>query len=606
MLRTIYLITIFFLLFNSANSQTDRLFIATSKQSFQLFTPIEVELKTLRFSNCNNILSCTMEVFDSNLRIVYSSKYALNREPEIFRFSMPDTCGKGNYLLNAYISNLDSNLEDHISSALIYYGNYQESQFLAQKKCFIKVMPESSKALYNFTNRFIVQISSKDSIPIMRDFFVRNQNGLLVAKGKTNFSGITVVDIPNIEGDRYSITAFNCDTIQLSGFEYDGFAIQATGKEKLQIALLKGEKEQLQQVKLMVYKDSLLISETPIHFQNDIAIIETLIDVAPLANQLVLMKLVDLNNNLLCTQSYWLTEHPEPAALIIKNFDSEKVGNNVLNVPTNSFSLYFQTSIPSGEKISYQLLNEKAEIITIGQSIVNNSGHVEIANCNFYGNATASFFINPKYKNPILTFVNKSPIHNNLFSKARKYFPINNIPSNTPLVNYTFKNDTLTNHSPLPEVVVKTFSKTRIQEMEEKYITSALFKSIMSTDIVVEDDPSAINYNNRFFDYLVKYIPGLKWDNGKQSFSYRNGSVDIFVDETINKPVPESMLDIAYIKFIKGSFRGSNQSRNAGPLTVGSGYNVGVTGYISIYTKKFDANNSKSIKLNVAVEGFKN
>ncbi|KAF0241779.1 MAG: hypothetical protein FD183_587, partial [Chitinophagaceae bacterium] len=63
---------------------------------------------------------------------------------------------------------------------------------------------------------------------------------------------------------------------------------------------------------------------------------------------------------------------------------------------------------------------------------------------------------------------------------------------------------------------------------------------------------------------------------------------------------------IAYIKFIKGSFRGSNQSRNAGPLTVGSGYNVGVTGYISIYTKKFDANNSKSIKLNVAVEGFKN
>ncbi|MFX6218243.1 hypothetical protein ABTF55_20810, partial [Acinetobacter baumannii] len=45
-------------------------------------------------------------------------------------------------------------------------------------------------------------------------------------------------------------------------------------------------------------------------------------------------------------------------------------------------------------------------------------------------------------------------------------------------------------------VTVRTKTKSRKELYEAAYVTNHMFKSLMSKEVIVEDDPWAVNYNN--------------------------------------------------------------------------------------------------------------
>lgn len=580
-----------------------KVFFVPARQSFAMHAPIEMGLQLFIQKSSETPLPCNLDIFDSSMNLVYSGRYAIGKDLLTIRVSLPDHCRPGYYLMNAYLSHADLDNANNLDQVLIYYGANTMPAVKETKRAFIVAMPESDRLLTNFTNRFIVQISNQDTVPVIRDFFVRNQEGLLIAKGKTNRSGIALVDIPNIRNDYYTITAENCEPITLSGFTDTGFAIQFKEMEQLSVSILKAELEPLLNPILRVYLDTVLISEAALNFETDIGIIETKIDIPGIYGELLQFRLVNSAGALLTQQYYWLNKEAANVAVFIKGLSSREP---TFTEPVNpAFKLHFQTSIPPGELISYQLLDSGKAIMGLGQVAVNKDGFLEIVDCDFYGKASVSFFVNRKHaRNPITP---GSPLQwrNAFFQRSSGYFPGGLVLSGKRKLSNAPVSDTFLSSTGLQPVLVKGRSKSRNQEMEERYVANGMFRSPLSRDLIVEDDASAINYNNRFKEYLQKYFAGLQIVGDE--LKYRNGHVEIYVDESLGKDPPESMSDIAYIKFIKGSLRGINPSKNAGPLSPGAAYDVGVTAYVAVYTKKYDPNgNNGIVRIDLEVDGFRN
>lgn len=595
------LIFIAFNLVSFTNKDIIKVFVTPIKYSFQLKEPIEFALDICSTSILKEEVACAVDVFDNQMNLVYSGFYSLDKLQNRFSILLPDTCFDGNYLLNAYIFNQKPH--ENINPVIISYGSTLES---AQKKAesgFINAVPQSDHALTNFNNRFIIQIHNKDTIPIQRDFLVHNQNNFLIAKGQTNQSGIALVDIPNKKGDIYTVSARDCDNVFLSTFSDTGFAIQVNGIEQLSISILKGENEKRIQPRLFIYLDTLLISETKLNFENQVGIVETLLDGNKLFGQLLTFTLVDQNDVFILKHHYWVTSSNTNASIILKKSE-RTIHRDNLNSIVSTFSLQFQTDIAPNSNLSYSLLDSNNQIIKIGQTKVDNNGSVEIPDCYFFGKTMLHLFFTELIPTNSKKYVFSKKVSNEYLQKIAQYFPKKQeiqYRSN----NYQWVKDTVYGKETLPAVLVKARKKTRIQEMDEKYVSNGMFHSIMSRDIVVEDDASAHHYNRRFRDYLMKYIAGLR--DVKGELMYRMGSVEVYVDETLGIPVPDDMDEIAYIKFIKGSLRGSNTSRNTGPLTPGSSYNVGVTAYVAVYTKKYVSPVEKPVtKIQLEVLGFRN
>ncbi len=590
-----------FYLLSFTDKDIFKVFVTPIKYSFQIGEPIEFVLDICSTSILKDEVACTVDVFDNQMNLVYSGLYSLDKLQNRFSIILPDTCLDGNYLLNAYISNQKPH--ENINPVIISYGSPLES---AQKKVetgFINAVPHSDYALTNFNNRFIIQIHHKDTIPIQRDFLVHNQNNLLIAKGQTNQSGIALIDIPNKKGDIYTVSAKDCDKVILSTFSDTGFAIQANGLEQISISILKGENDKRMHPRLFIYLDTLLISESNLNFENQVGIVETLLDGNKLYGKLLTLKLVDQNDVFILKQHYWVTSSNTNALIILKKLENN-LDRDIQNSIVSTFPLQFQTDISPNSNLSYSLLDSNNQMIKIGQTKVDKNGSVEIPDCYFFGKTFLNLFFTDSIPANTKKYVFSKKVSNEYLQKLAAYFPKKpkiQYPSN----NYQWVNDTIYSKEALPAVLVKARKKTRIQEMDEKYISNGMFRSPISRDIVVEDDESAQHYYRRFKEYLMKYIPGLNIIKGE--LNYRMGSVEIYVDEMQGKVLPDDMAEIAYIKFIKGSLRGSNTSRNTGPLTTGSSYNVGVTAYVAVYTKKYVSPVEKPVtKIQLEVLGFRN
>ncbi|MEI6263810.1 MAG: hypothetical protein WCP74_01825 [Sphingobacteriia bacterium] len=590
-----------FYLLSFTDKDIFKVFVTPIKYSFQLKEPIEFVLDICSTRILEEEVACTVDVFDNQMNLVHSGLYSLDKLQNRFSIILPDTCLDGNYLLNAYISNQKPH--ENINPAIISYGSTLESAQNKAETGFINAIPQSDHALSNFNNRFIIQIHNKDTIPIQRDFLVHNQNNLLIAKGRTNQSGIALLDIPNKKGDIYTVSAKDCDNVFLSTFSDTGFAIQVNGIEQLSISILKGENEKRIQPRLFIYIDTLLISETKLNFENQIGIIETLLDGNKLYGKLLTFTLFDQNDVFILKHHFWVSNSNTNASIILKKSE-RTIHRDHLNSIVSTFPLQFQTDIAPNANLSYSLLDSNNQIIKIGQTKVDNNGSVEIPDCYFFGKTKLNLFFTESMPSNTKKYVFSKKVSNEYLQKLAVYFPKKpeiKYPSN----NYQWVNDTIYSKEMLPSVLVKARKKTRIQEMDEKYISNGMFRSPISRDIVVEDDASAQHYYRRFNDYLMKYIPGLMVLKGE--LMYRMGSVEVYVDEMQGKALPDDMDEIAYIKFIKGSLRGSNTSRNTGPLTPGSSYNVGVTAYVAVYTKKYVSPVEKPVtKIQLELMGFKN
>jgi len=127
----------------------------------------------------------------------------------------------------------------------------------------------------------------------------------------------------------------------------------------------------------------------------------------------------------------------------------------------------------------------------------------------------------------------------------------------------------------LDAVTVKAKSKSKLQQMDEKY-TSGFFSGGDATTFDLTDDPSAMGAMN-IFQYLQGRVAGLQITTGGQGtqLSWRQGKPALFLNEMPTdvsqiENIPVS--DIALVKAFRPPFFGA--------MGGGSG------GAIAIYTKK--------------------
>lgn len=549
------LILFFFLiiLFISGYADPNVIVVTSAKEFYDIRTPISLNLHVLGSQSLESSVACNIQITDSNSKTVFEAKYVLNDLTTSLNFFLPDSCNQGKYFCKVYLYSDTKDSYKNISNVAFFYGKVNTNQDNFIEKGIIEVMPESKFALQNFTNKFIVRISNEQSFPVSRNFFVKTVNGLLIAKGKTNENGVALIEIPNQQGEGFEVIAENCVNALFKDYRNLGFAMHCSGSETVSISINKAEAETYLNPILKVYYDRTLINETLLQFQHDVGIIET-----------------EMNLSQFNTSPY--------------------------------FSLKFKTSIPIGEKVSYQITDSLNAIIDIGEVQVNPAHYILIPRCSFLGKASVVFYLNAKHQDQIIeselmnapynTQLNQLPPDSSLSDSSKPY---KGIRSN-------LKDSILSDSTYLPSVVVKSKLKSRKEEMEERYVKNFMFKNINSTDIIVEDDPLAYTYFNNFNLYILKHIAGVSIDARSKTLKYRFGTVEVIVDEVLNKPVPESIEDIAYIKFIRGPFRGLNEG---GSFLTSA--NAGVTAHIVVYTKQNPFQSKKvGNQITIPVVGFSN
>ena len=594
------LILFFFLiiLFISGYADPNVIVVTSAKEFYDIRTPISLNLNVLSTQSLESSVACNIQIIDSNSKTVFEAKYVLNDLTTTVNLFLPDSCKQGKYFCKVYLYSDTKDSYKNISSVAFFYGKVNNNQDNLFEKGMIEVMPESKFALQNFTNKFIVRILSEKSFPLSRNFFVKTVNGLLIAKGKTNENGVALIEIPNQQGEGFEIIAENCVNTQFKDYRNLGFAMHCSGSETVSISINKAEAETYLNPILKVYYDRTLINETLLQFQHDVGIIETEMNLSQFKGRSLLFKLVNQNDSILSSKLYWLSDYYSTAAISLKSFldDSSQFNSSPY------FSLKFKTSIPSGEKVSYQITDSLNAIIDIGEVQVNPAHYILIPRCSFLGKASVVFYLNAKHQDQIIESelmnapynaqLNQSPPNSSLSDSSKPYKAIRS----------NLKDSILSDSTYLPSVVVKSKLKSRKEEMEERYVKNFMFKNFNSTDIIVEDDPLAYTYFNNFNLYILKHIAGVSIDARSKALKYRFGTVEVIVDEVLNKPVPESMEDIAYIKFIRGPFRGLNEG---GSFLTSA--NAGVTAHIVVYTKQNPFQSKKvGNQITIPVVGFSN
>jgi hypothetical protein len=164
----------------------------------------------------------------------------------------------------------------------------------------------------------------------------------------------------------------------------------------------------------------------------------------------------------------------------------------------------------------------------------------------------------------------------------------------------------------LKGVEVTAKKKTRTEELENIYINNGMFLDMNALSIDLENDPYTSNYD--IYDYLVRKIPGLSvkvdpTDNRQKIFVYRQGFVEVYLDETFIGSVKDlpfkTLMDIGYIRFIKNPVS-SMKSAAGGSMMQKRSYTAGITGTLALYTKKINDNKQKDIKSEYWIQGYDN
>jgi hypothetical protein len=156
----------------------------------------------------------------------------------------------------------------------------------------------------------------------------------------------------------------------------------------------------------------------------------------------------------------------------------------------------------------------------------------------------------------------------------------------------------------MKNVIVYADKKSRLNEVEDKYIINGMFKNRNGSQMIVEDDPTAINYS--VLDYLMKNIPGLMIRN--RVLQYRQGYLEFFIDEILVTDLTMvSMNDIGLIKFYTNPLSSGLSAQRGGALTRGNSFAAGIQGSVAIYTKKGNLSGSgQTGNRGVMVTGYSN
>lgn len=255
---------------------------------------------------------------------------------------------------------------------------------------------------------------------------------------------------------------------------------------------------------------------------------------------------------------------------------------------------YFIKEAFKKSSIQYQIIDGNGDIQLIDQAERVNDSIFRVTNIDYKGKGTIRFFVNNEmeYKDydgfSIEPADKKGLIVWDFDSISKKAMAF--VKTSLQQMNKTNKSKlgdvVITNYTKegLPDVTVNSIKKSKEEETSNKYTQNAFFRNNFSQSVNVIEDPTA-NTNLTVQDYVLQKFPLITLKNGE--LRYRNGTIDIFIDESRFSALPENLRDIAYIKFIKATIRGLNEG--GGALLPGSrAAPAGVTATLAFYIKKGD------------------
>lgn len=500
----------------------------------------------------------------------------------------------------------------------------------------IEIIPECGKGLINFTTRMIVTLKTRGGHPVCDKISFRNQHQQLIAVCQTNSFGWGVVDLPAESGDSIWLTDAKktlLTVIQVNNnplFSNTEFSLHVTDyNDTINIQIRKGDGASTNKVYLEVYDNEQALAEMAALFLHDTSIVTIHLLTGNYPDKLLKVLLKNEKAQTIA-ERYLFSGYKyqeDIAGLFCKVISGTtpfyiETGSRVINdgliafepgfpdpakkLAEKGFRLGFSNPDYINREIDFYIYNDRNEIIQAGSSIADSSGLLQIIGCHFNGNGYVKFYID---KTEVTGF-KEAPLGLTAEELEKIYAPFSQISKTyirPTIIPAAAQPAAEPNFKLLKNINLTVITKTRLSELEKKYVTSGLFRDHNSIQVNVEDDQLALNYS--LTEYLVRKIPGLFIYNGE--LRYRAGYVEVYIDEMY---MPDNKLNgiiqtnnIGYIKFFRNPISSGLQAMGTGSTANGNSYATGIQGSLAIYTRKNTSGGDKQpFRTGLLVQGFAN
>jgi hypothetical protein len=455
----------------------------------------------------------------------------------------------------------------------------------------LRVEAESGDLLEGFSNKIAIStLNSKIGKLLKEQVSITTENGDTLSK--FTVAGKRLIDIYMEPGKQYYLrTSSVTKPIELKGTSY-GYGIKCKQiGDSIDIDIQRGKLQPVEQVHFCLQVNNKLDTIASFVFDDTLFVMNARFYWPQINNQYISFVLLN-NNNYIIAKRYWA---PDTDLQKQSSFFT-KLNTSQLTIDS-AFTIQFSCKGCDREKITYQVTDKDNTLSGVGQVQWLSDSVFTINNMQLVGKGYLALSVDRNNMNwkPIIQSI-ATPIE-----KPTPIFYAKEDPKNTLAANNNgeqkdmFKS--ISSSNLLPDVSVEGVRKTRLEELEQKFVTSIMFKSLFSVNINVLDDENSRN-GLTLFEYARQKIPFLNiiTDGKDKKLIFRGGEVEYWIDEVPYTGSTGAILansinpsDVAYIKLLKNSIRG-----------LGGG-----SGALLIYTKKGNEKElDKRFSQRVTIEGI--
>lgn len=457
----------------------------------------------------------------------------------------------------------------------------------------LKVEVESGELLEGFSNKIAIStINTKTGKLQKEQVIITTENGDTLSR--FTVGGKRLLELYVEQGKQYYVqTSTISKPVQLKGTS-DGYGLKCKQiGDSIDIEVLRGKQEPVTQLHFCMQVNNKIDTIESFVFDDSLFVMNARFYWPQTNNQYISFVLLN-NSNVVLAKRYW-----EPDTELQKQSPFfTKLKTHTIKIDS-AFTMQFTCKGCDRERITYQVSDKDNVLSGVGQVKWLSDSVFAINGLQLVGKGYLALSVDRKNMNwkPIIQSV-AFPIEKPTSIFYAKEDTKNIVAtSNTADPKDMFK--PVNNDNLLPEVSVEGVRKTRLEELEQKYVKNIMFKSLFSVSINVLDDENSRN-GITLFEYARQKIPllNIKTEGKDQKLIFRGGEVEYWIDEVpftgssgANLANSINPSDVAYIKLLKNSIRG-----------LGGG-----SGAFLIYTRKGNEKElDKRYHQRVAIEGIQN
>lgn len=422
----------------------------------------------------------------------------------------------------------------------------------------LKVEVESGELLEGFSNKIAISTINTQTGKLQKEqVFITSENGDTLSKFAVG--GKRLIELYVEQGKKYYLqTNTTTKPIQLKGTS-DGYGIKCKQVgDSIDIEVLRGKQEPVTQLHFCLQVNNKLDTIESFVFDDSLFVMNARFYWPRTNNQHISFVLLN-NSNFVLAKRYW-----EPDTELQKQspfFTKLKTSTFMID---NAFTMQFTCKGCDREKITYQVMDKDNVLSSVGQVKWLSDSVFAINGLQLVGKGYLALSVDRNNMNwkPIIQSIALPVEKPTSIFYAKEDAKNIVVTSNTANPKDMYKQ--LINENLLPEVSVEGVRKTRLEELEEKYVTNIMFKSLFSVNINVIDDDNSRN-GITLFEYARQKIPllNIKTVGKDQKLIFRGGEVEYWIDEVpftgssgANLANSINPSDVAYIKLLKNSIRG--------------------------------------------------